>query len=309
MKIDKASRFSSLLEFTEVFSTEQNCLNYLKEIRWCEGAYCPYCGCTKVYTFKDNKNYKCAECRKRFSVKVGTIFEDTKIPLRKWFLAIYLLTAHKKGISSLQLSRDLDVTQKTAWFILHRLRYATNTTSFRNPLKNIVDVDETYIGGKYKNKHLSKRKIGSQGRSLQDKTPVLGMVERKGNVIAIKLKDTKNQTITSEVVRNVIIGTKIVTDEYRAYKTLGFNFKHSFICHNQGQYVLEDTHTNTIENYWSHLKRMIIGVYHYTSEKHIQKYIDECTYRYNTRTLTEAERFNQFFLQINGRLSYNILTA
>lgn len=309
MKNNKVNKFSSLLEFTEVFNKEQDCLDYLKKIRWSEGEYCPYCGCSKIYTFKDKKNYKCADCRKRFSIKVGTIFEDTKVPLRKWFLAIYLLTAHKKGISSLQLSRDLQVTQKTAWFILHRLRHATNTEAFKSPLKNIVEVDETYIGGKYKNKHMSKRKVGSQGRSLVDKTPVLGMLERKGKVIAIKLKDTKNQTITSQVVKNVIIGTKIVTDEYRAYKTLGFIFKHSFICHNLGQYVMDESHTNTIENYWSHLKRMIIGIYHYTSEKHIQKYIDECTFRYNTRDYTEAERFDKFLLQINGRLSYNVLTA
>jgi len=171
-------KFSNLLELTQVFNTEDKALKHLKEIRWYGKPYCPHCGHKKVYEFKDSKLYKCASCRKKFTVTVGTIFEDSKIPLIKWFISIYLINSHKKGISSLQLSRDISVTQKTAWFILHRLRLATRTKSFNEPLKNTVEADETYIGGKERNKHLSKRKKNTQGRCVETKTPVLGLVER-----------------------------------------------------------------------------------------------------------------------------------
>lgn len=136
----------SLVQLLEVFPNEQACIKHLRSIRWRDGAYCPYCGSTKVYDFKDGKTHKCGDCRQRFSIKVGTIFEDSKISLRKWFIAIYLITSHSKGISSVQLAKDLGVTQKTAWFMLHRLRHAAKTKSFNGPLKNEVEVDETYIG-------------------------------------------------------------------------------------------------------------------------------------------------------------------
>ena len=156
-------QFDSLVEMMEVFADEQTCIDHLRAIRWKDGPYCPYCGSTRVYHFSDKRNHKCGDCRKRFSIKVGTIFEDTKLPLRKWFAAIWLLTSHKKGVSSAQLARDLKITQKSAWFVLHRLRYAARTKSFNRPLKGEIEIDETFLGGKEKNKHASKRKHAGRG--------------------------------------------------------------------------------------------------------------------------------------------------
>ncbi len=140
--------FNSLLEMMETFSDEQVCIDHLRAIRWANGACCPHCGSAKVYHFSDNRTHKCGDCRQRFSIKVGTIFEDTKLPLRKWFMAIWMVTSHTKGIASTQLAKDLQITQKSAWFVLHRLRHAARTKSFNKPLEGIVEADETYMGGK-----------------------------------------------------------------------------------------------------------------------------------------------------------------
>ena len=145
--------FDSLLQMMEAFPDEQVCIDHLRAIRWKDGAFCPHCGSTKVYHFSDRRTHKCGDCRQRFSIKVGTIFEDTKLPLRKWFIAIWLITSHKKGIASTQLAKDLKITQKSAWFVLHRLRYAARTKSFAAPLEGDIEVDETYVGGKNANRH------------------------------------------------------------------------------------------------------------------------------------------------------------
>ena len=155
--------FDSLFEMAQAFADEQICIDHLRAIRWKDGAFCPYCGGTRVYDFSDKRTHKCADCRQRFSIKVGTIFEDTKLPLRKWFMAIWLITSHKKGIASTALAKDLKITQKSAWFVLHRLRYAARTKSFNKPLKGEIEIDETFVGGKSKNKHASKRRTGGRG--------------------------------------------------------------------------------------------------------------------------------------------------
>lgn len=156
-------QFDSLLALTEAFPDEQTCVDHLRAIRWKNGAFCPYCGSVKVYHFSDHKNHKCGDCRKRFSIKVGTIFQDTKLPLRKWFMAIWLITSHKKGIASTQIAKDLGITQKSGWFVLHRLRHAARTKSFNMPLSGVVEADETFVGGKNKNKHNDKRRPGGRG--------------------------------------------------------------------------------------------------------------------------------------------------
>src|SRR3954451_15678287 len=178
----KMQQFETLLQMMKAIPDEQTAIDHFTAIRWRDGAFCPHCGSTKVYHFSDQRTHKCGDCRKRFSIKVGTIFEDSKIGLHKWFMAIYLITSHKKGIASTQLARDIAVTQKTAWFMLHRLRHAAETKSFNAPLRGQVEADETFVGGKEKNKHANKKTPGGQGDA--NKAVVFGMLESGGELRA-----------------------------------------------------------------------------------------------------------------------------
>ena len=305
----KPRYYNSIIDLMQTFSNERECLEHLKKMRWNGKPYCPHCGCEKVYEFSDKKRYKCSECRKKFTPTVGTIFEDSKVSLKKWFVAIYLITAHKKGISSLQLSRDIGVTQKTAWHMLHRLREASKTKAFNRPLKNVVEADETYIGGKEKNKHFGKRTENTQGRSVKTKTPVLGLVERQGQARVIKADVVNSQSVKSFITKNVVFGTWLMTDEYRAYRGLDLMYKHNFINHGEKEYVRKNVHTNTLEGFFSLFKRGIIGIYHFVSPKHLDRYLDEFTFRYNTREISNESRFDTILENCNGRLPYRILIA
>src|SRR5665213_725015 len=187
---NETSKFTNLIECSSYFSDENKCLEHLKQQRWKDGIFCPHCGTTKVYAFTDNKRYKCSSCRKQFTAKVGTIFEGTKVPLQKWYAAIYLITSHKKGISSLQLHRDLGVTQKTAWYMLHRVRVSLGLEISPVKLTGTIEADETFIGGKEGNKHQHKRTEGTQGRNIQKKSAVAGVVQRGGKVKAKQVTDT-----------------------------------------------------------------------------------------------------------------------
>jgi len=302
---DVIGNFKNLIELRDHFNDEMVCIKHLEKLRWNNEPVCPYCGHKRVYKFRDHKTYKCAKCMQKFNVKVKTIFEDTKISLQKWYLAIYFLTAHKKGISSLQLSKDIGVTQKTAWFMLHRLRVSTNTQVFNQPLKNIVEADETYVGGKEKNKHVCKRLEGSQGRSGVGKVIVLGLIERSGYIKIKSVDHADSKTIKDYVRSNVKVGSKVMTDEFRAYNGLADFYFHSTIDHSKGEYVVSGSiHTNTIEGFWSLMKRSIVGIYHHISKKHIDLYLNEFTYRYNTRKETSENRFNLVLNNCNGRLKY-----
>ena len=299
--------FSSLIDLLDTFKTEQDCIEYIKKIRWRNGIHCPHCEHNKIYEFKNRKTFKCALCKRKFSVRVGTIFEESKLPLRKWFISIYLLINHSKGISSVQLSKDLGVTQKTAWFILHRLRYATETESFNLPLTGEVEVDETYIGGKEKNKHKNKQIGGTQGRSTKNKTPVAAALERNGKLKIEKIPDVKKSTLKKFVRKNVDTSSSLYTDDFKSYKNLKSIYNHQTVKHSRGEYVRNRIHTNTVEGFWSLLKRGIVGIYHYVSEKHLDQYLKAFQFRYNYRDMSNKERFD-FLLQGTGcRLMYKTL--
>jgi transposase-like protein len=301
--------FKSLVALLEAFPNEKACVAHLEAIRWRDGAFCPHCGCRKVYHFKDGINHKCAECRKRFSVKVGTIFEDSKISLQKWFMAIYLITAHKKGIASTQLARDLGVTQKTAWFMLHRLRYASQTKSFNAPLKNTVEADETFVGGKERNKHKSKRTPGTQGRNTLTKSAVLALIERDGEVRVFHLNDVTSRTLQTFIGKHVALGARVMTDEYRAYTGLSTFYDHQKVNHSIGKYVVSDAHTNTAEGFFSLFKRGVVGIYHYVSPKHLHRYLSEFSFRYNLRQADSDAQFFHLMQNCGGRLTYKALIA
>ncbi len=293
--------FKSILELIKAFPDEQSCIDHLTELRWSEGVVSPFDSDSKVYNCAGNK-YKCKETGKYFNVKTNTIFDNTKLPLQKWFLAIWLVTGHKKGISSLQLGRDLNITQKSAWFMLSRIRQCFRIDK-NQQLENEVEADETYVGGKNKNRHVDKKVHGT----TDDKTPVLGMVERGGKLSAMAVPNTTTETLSKEIISNVKLGATLYTDEYTSYKSLQRIYDHQFIKHSRKQYVKGRVHTNTIESFWSILKRGIFGVYHFTSKKHLQLYVDEFVFRYNSRTNTEASRFNLLLTNTENGITYKEL--
>lgn len=301
------SEFKSIQDLLKAFPTEQACIEHLETLRWNGTPVSPFDPASTVYKCKGGR-YKCKSTGKYFNVKVGTIFEDTKIPLQKWFLALYVFSSHKKGISSHQLAKDIDVTQKSAWFMLHRLRYAFDHPNFKAAMRGTVEVDETYVGGAEKNKHASKRTEGTQGRSTKTKKAVVGMVERGGNVTAQVVESTDRKTVQGLIQQNIEPGATVVTDEYGAYRGVQGNYEHAVIRHGAKEYVNGKAHTNTIEGFWSHFKRGIDGIYHWVSFKHLQAYADEFALRYNTRKFGTAQRFDFVLNNVAGRLTYENLT-
>lgn len=302
--------FNSVLELIKAFPDEQTCINHLEELRWNGNIISPFDASSKVYKCSGNK-YKCKNTGKYFNVRTSTLFDNTKIELQKWFLAIWIITSHKKGISSLQLGRDIDVTQKTAWFILQRIRNCFGITE-PNQFNDEVEMDETYVGGKTKNKHAKQRKeLNKNGTGAINKTPVFGLLDRTNKSIqAYVIPEATAQTIKPIIRELVSKNSLLITDGFGAYNNLNKEFKaHIIVNHEKGHYVTDSHHTNTIEGFWSLLKRGIIGIYHYTSVKHLQKYVDEFAFRYNTRSMTENCRFNLLLANSEYRLTYKKLIA
>lgn len=300
--------FKNLNQLFDTFKDEATCKAYLEQQRWNGNVECPFCACTKVY--RTNRGFKCADrfCAKKFTVTVGTIFENSKVGLVTWFAAIYLATSSKKGISSLQLSRQLGITQKTAWFVLHRIREMLRDKA-PHMLNNMVEVDETYIGGKMKNKHKKVRlKAHVEGASHTDnKTCVVALLER-GNKVKTHVHTDKSKTLKDMLRQHVSTEALVVTDSLNAYKGLAKEFAgHEIVNHNQDEYVRGNVYTNTVEGFFSILKRGIYGIYHQVSPKHLQRYCDEFASRYNTREIKDHERFISSLKKAEGRLKYNQL--
>lgn len=303
--------FKSILEFQKAFNTEDKCRRYLENRRWNDIPACPHCGSINVCRFTNGKTFKCREsvCRQKFSVLVGSIYENTKLPLTKWFLATYILTTHSKGISSLQLASFIGVTQKTAWHLNHRIRESLKGSAIEF-LADIVEIDETYIGGSLVNMHKSKKK---DKKAMDNKTAVFGAVQRGGKVKTKVLPDTNKETLESAVKETVKKGSTMVSDENSGYDDLSKDYKHESVYHAGKEYVRYEKeitiHTNTIEGYWNILKKQIVGIHHQVSPKHLQRYCDESAFRYNYRTETQDAKFADALTNCNHPLPYKKLIA
>lgn len=302
----------NLKDLMKKFESEEKCREFLIQQRWNGIPECPKCGSTKSYKIDNGKRFKCAnnQCYNKFSVTVGTVFEASNIPLSTWFPAMYLIISHKKGISSVQLAKDLGVTQKTAWFMLHRIRESLQEKG-SNLLSNVVEVDEVYIGGKVKNMSRTKRASmrTETGGTKNNKIMVVGMLERQGNlklVVAEKNEDTQ----VKPIIRKHIDGDAfLITDSSANYFGLEREYAgHEAVNHFQNEYVRNGViHTNGIEGAFSMLKRSIVGTYHNLSPKHLFRYCNETSYRYNTRKMQDGQRFEMSLCNLTGRLSYKDL--
>lgn len=303
-KILNKAKLNSVIDLLETFPDEKSCREQLERMRWDGKPICPYCKHDKIYRCK-TQSYKCAKCRRLFNVTVGTIFENSKVPLRKWFLATFILTSHKKGIASMQLAKDIDVTQKTAWFMLHRIRHMLSNGHDMSPLEGVVEIDEMYVGGKPKK---GTGNYNKRGRGTQ-KLPVIGMTERTGKrrARAIPVETADRATIHRVIKENIAKGATIITDQYQAYNGLDKFYDLKRINKHKDGYSKDGIHVNTIEGLWGIMKRGIVGIYHYTSPKHFDLYCDEFTSRYSTMLSNESDRFEKSLQKCEGRLKRNQL--
>lgn len=300
----------TLQQAIRYFSDPDNCLNYIVARRWPNGVECPRCGSKNVTFMASRRVWQCKtrHDRSQFSVKVGTIFEDSPLGLDKWLPAVWMIANCKNGVSSWEIHRALGVTQKTAWFMLHRVRLAMQGSD-GGKLCGEVEVDETFIGGKARNMHAAKRRVKITGTGGKDKTMVLGMVERGGRVRAGVVETRKKAELQKYVRETVEAGSAIFSDELKSYEGLD-EYQHAVINH-AIEYVNGNTHTNTIENFWSLLKRGLHGTYVSVEPFHLFRYIDEQAFRYNNRKdMNDGDRFSAVVSEIAGkRLTYAQLTG
>jgi transposase-like protein len=300
---------TTLQEAIVYFSNPVNCRNYVVARRWPKGVSCPRCGSTDIAFLEKYNRWQCNSHhdRRQFTVKTGTIFEDSPLSLDKWLTAVWLITNCKNGISSYEIARDMKVTQKTAWFMLHRIRKAMQLEPFMR-LAGDVEVDETFIGGKARNMHVAQKQRRITGTGTKDKVAVMGILERGGEVRATVIENRRKQAIQTEVKKHVEAGSALYSDELKSYDGLAGEYAHQVINHAVA-YVDGQIHTNGLENFWSLLKRGLNGTYVSVEPFHLFRYLDEQTFRYNNRKdLDDAGRFSLAVSQIVGkRLTYKEL--
>lgn len=304
MKHGRMESNIDMIQMMDRFGTEDKCRAVLEELRWPNGIRCPRCNSVKISRIHDRAQFDCDICRYQFSVTSGTIWHDTHLPLRKWFMAIYLTVESKKGFSANQMKRVIGVSYKTAWFLCHRIR-AAMTEHDPTPLKGTVECDETLIGGRLRGKGLGK------GAYLQNKAIVIGVIQRGGKVRLEVIDRTDRKTLHRFIKDNISPDTElIITDDWKAYKGIGdHDTKHEVVNHLRKEYVRGDIHTNGIENVWSLLKRSVTGTYHKLSVKHLGAYLDELEWRFNNRDNSYLFRDTLIKLLNSKNLEYRDLVA
>jgi transposase-like protein len=313
--INRASDMN-LLKLIEKFDSDDKCRLTLEKLRWPGGVRCIRCDAEKVFRADKRKQFECGACGYHFSVTAGTIFHDSHLPLRKWFIAIYLICESKKGVSALQLKRTLGVAYKTAWYLCHRIREAVKDVGHESLLSGIVECDEAFIGGNPKNMHAKRKaKLSRVPGSMRfdHKVAVLGALERNGDV---RLEVSRQKQLTREVLHEFIKAklsdetTMIVTDDFNQYSGIADNnTKHETVSHTQKEWVRGIVHTNGLEGVWSLFKRSIVGSYHQVSVKHLDRYLDEFEFRFNNRENSFLFRDTLLRLLKSTNLEYKNLIA
>lgn len=307
------AEFKTIIDVVNRFPDEKSCHLYLAGQRWDGYMECPHEGCNgdTAYVFKCGIKYKCKTCNRQYTAKTGTIFEGTHIGLQKWFVAIFLFM-NKKGISSLRLATNIGITQKSAWFMLQRIRKALGQDDDKELLDGTVEVDEAFYSGKNKNRHYSKRiKYKEEtGRAFPDKTPIFGMYHRESRTVrAYAISNDELKSINRHITYNVNFSASLMTDDWIGYRGIDKIYSRQSIGHGRGKYVDGDVTTNRIENFWSHFKRGMHGTYIRVTPKHLNKYVQEFTFRFNYRDLSIQKQIEQVLANVSGRLKYKELIA
>lgn len=305
----------NLATLVSVFADGHSAISFLETKRWPDGPICPFCGSDRIYSLKAKPEsrrpvrpsvHKCATCRKQFTVRIGTVFEDSHIPLNKWLMAIHLMTSSKKGVSSLQLSRELGITEKSAWFLSHRIREAMFEEASKNLLCGTVEVDETYVGGKPRKDNNDDGPKNKRGRGTE-KTPVMALVERNGDAYSKPIKNVDGKTLKGTIKNLVHKSSTIMTDEWSSYTGIGKDFSggHEVVEHSDGEFVRGNIFTNTVESYFALLKRGVMGIFHHVSKGHLHRYCNEFSFRWNYRKVSDGERMIAAIEGVVGkRLTY-----